>query len=166
MQKYSYRVRFSRKGNLRFLSHLEQIELVRRAIRRAKLPVNFTEGFHPQLKVSFGPAISVGYESNCELVDIETSKLIDTNEVARKLICQLPPGFSLVEIKRIPNFSTAIEVSINLIEYSIANLERFLTKAEIESKIVSLSNKKEFVVDVIKKDKIQQVDVIQLIKEI
>ncbi|MDI6642153.1 MAG: DUF2344 domain-containing protein, partial [Elusimicrobiota bacterium] len=53
MQKFFYRLRFSRKNNLRFLSHLEQIELIRRAIRRAKLPINFTEGFHPQLKVSF-----------------------------------------------------------------------------------------------------------------
>jgi radical SAM-linked protein len=114
-----YRIRFSRKGKLRFLSHLDQINLIRRILRRAGLPVAYSEGFHPQMKISFGPAVSVGYESEAEFVDMELNRELDYKEIVKSVASASPEGFTPVEIKKIPPFLPSLESSLNLAQYSI-----------------------------------------------
>ncbi|MEW6041635.1 MAG: TIGR03936 family radical SAM-associated protein, partial [Elusimicrobiota bacterium] len=122
MPFFKYRLRFSRKGKMRFLSQLEQIELIRRCIRRASLPVAHSYGFHPQMKISFGPAISVGYESDCEYADAVFTGAIDMKSTAVSINNSLPEGFSLIEIKQIPIFFKPVEVETISITYSVENL--------------------------------------------
>ncbi len=126
-RKYLYRIRFGKTGKLRFLSHLEQIETIRRTIRRAELPVNYSSGFHPQMKISFGPATSVGYESFSEFADVEMSKIITPIEIFKSIKKHLPEGFLIFEVKRVPSFLPSIDSIANLAEYTINNLEYFFS---------------------------------------
>ncbi|OGR96542.1 MAG: hypothetical protein A2902_03240 [Elusimicrobia bacterium RIFCSPLOWO2_01_FULL_64_13] len=114
------RFRVGRKGSVRFLSHLEQIELVRRALRRAGFPVAFTSGFHPQMKAAFGPAISVGYESDCEYFDVELTRRMDAESAGEDLSRQLPQGFRLLKASRVPLFFPSLESLINRVDVSVA----------------------------------------------
>ena len=140
------RFRLSRHGDVRFLSHLEQIEMIRRMVRRAELPVAFTSGFHPQMKASFGPAISVGYESECELFDIELTQRLEPGQAFEKLSQEAPEGFSVLKASRVPLFFPSLESLLNRVEYRVrvpqdflhaggadlpAGLEEFLARKEL-----------------------------------
>lgn len=70
------RAEFSKTGELKYLSHLEMIRLIERALRRAKIPLAYTEGFHPSPKISFCPALPVGIEGLREYFDMVVSSCI------------------------------------------------------------------------------------------
>ncbi len=89
---------YSRTGLVRFLSHLELASAIERALARAGLPVNFSEGFHPKPRVSFAGALPVGAEAVREPFVVELSRDIDTDAVARRLNETLPDGIRIEAI--------------------------------------------------------------------
>lgn len=127
------RLKISRLGPVRFLSHLEQIEMIRRALRRSGLPLAFSSGFHPQIKCSFGPAISVGYESDCEYFDIELTKRVEIDVVKECLASQLPSGFLLLKTSRVPLFFPSLESLINRVDYNVRVWPELMKTKESES---------------------------------
>ena len=64
------RIRFSKLGKIRFTSHRDVARIWERALRRAELPIAYSEGFSPRPKLSFGLALSTGYESYGEYLDV------------------------------------------------------------------------------------------------
>ncbi len=95
------RIRYGKLGRLVALSHLEIMHAILRAVRRAGLPVAWSQGFHPKPRVSFGPALPVGVESSCEHLDLELMGIHDPSEVMATLAPQLPSGLPLYEAKAI-----------------------------------------------------------------
>ena len=67
---HRYRMRFSKLGKIRFTSHRDVARIWERALRRATLPVAYTEGYSPHPKLSFGLALSTGHESLGEYLDV------------------------------------------------------------------------------------------------
>jgi len=90
------RLRYAKRGRLVALSHLELMHTLLRAVRRAALPVAYSQGYHPKPKVSFGPALPVGVESVCEHLDLELCGPAAADDVAARLGRELPPGLSLL----------------------------------------------------------------------
>jgi radical SAM-linked protein len=93
------RVRYAKVGKVRFLSHRDLARILERAVRRAGLPVAYSQGFSPRAKLHFGLALSTGYESMAEYVDIDLDDPADgatpvarADEVADLLQPCLPPG--------------------------------------------------------------------------
>jgi radical SAM family uncharacterized protein/radical SAM-linked protein len=66
-----YRFTFSKTGDARWLSHRQLMDTLERVIRAARLPVRFTEGFNPHIRLSMGPALPVGYEARAEVFDVD-----------------------------------------------------------------------------------------------
>jgi radical SAM superfamily enzyme YgiQ (UPF0313 family) len=90
---FRYRVMFEKRGRARFLSHLEMLNVIQRALRRSGLPLSFSEGFHPHPKLSAGPSLAVGMEGFGEFFDVE---LTDQAEPSPGLLNPLlPPGLSV-----------------------------------------------------------------------
>jgi len=96
-QRYKIRLRLSKRGRARMVGHLEYLTMFQRAVRRAKLPVRFSQGFHPTPKVSYLEALPLGVESDAELVDIELYQPPKAKDVVTALNQQLPQGFSILE---------------------------------------------------------------------
>jgi len=65
------RVRYTKTGPARFISHLDVVRLFDRAARRAKISLVYSQGFHPRPKLSFGPPLSLGVGSIAEYLDLE-----------------------------------------------------------------------------------------------
>ena len=65
------RIRFSKIGKIRFTSHRDTARIWERGLRRAGLPVAYSEGFNPRPRISFGLALPTGYESEAEYLDVE-----------------------------------------------------------------------------------------------
>jgi radical SAM-linked protein len=83
---------FSKKGDLKFISHLDLMRLFVRAMRRAQIPVKLTEGFSPHPKFSINRALKLGLESENEQACIVIKELMDPALFVEKLNCRLPAG--------------------------------------------------------------------------
>ncbi len=109
------RVRATKIGKVRFTSHRDAARMWERALRRAGLPVAFTEGFTPRPKISFGLALPTGAESIAEYVDIELQREIaaadvDLDTLPARLSDALPTGFDvLVAAEREPGVDSLQE---------------------------------------------------------
>ena len=64
------RVRFSKVGKIRFIGHRDVARVIERAVRKVGLPVSYSQGFSPRMKLSFGLALPTGYESEAEFVEL------------------------------------------------------------------------------------------------
>ncbi|MBN2467373.1 MAG: TIGR03960 family B12-binding radical SAM protein [Deltaproteobacteria bacterium] len=113
------RLRFSKAKEARFLSHLEMINVFSRAARRARLPVQYSKGYHPHPKIVFGPPLPVGFESVAEYADIEFTEDISPDFVRDSLNHHLPHGISVFTGVKIPLKSKAISDSLDGVRYSI-----------------------------------------------
>ena len=97
--KYKYLVSYSRLGLIRFLGHLDFLQVIFRALRRAGIKTNFSKGFNPSPKISFGPALPVGTESECEFFLMELPAPLDHPDDQIKKLCDaLPEGIIITDI--------------------------------------------------------------------
>lgn len=91
------RVRFSKFGKVRFTSHRDVARIWERSLRRGDVAVAYTEGFSPRPKLSFGLALSTGYESYGEYLDmvLSTDSTLDGDEVSARVAPGLPDGIEV-----------------------------------------------------------------------
>ncbi len=95
-----YMVSYSRLGDICYLGHLEILQVVFRILRRANIQTNFSKGFNPSPKVSFGPALPVGTRSMAEYFVMDLpAPLADLEEIKTRLNSQMPPGLNVLDIK-------------------------------------------------------------------
>jgi radical SAM-linked protein len=118
------RIEYKKYGPLVFISHLDLIRTWERIIRRARLPVVFTEGFHPKPKFSFAPPLPVGFEGERELLDIKIKEVpSDIKEMINQVV---PYGILVDNIEVISNS--------NLGEIIIGGIYNFQWLGEIDKK--------------------------------
>ncbi len=84
------RLYFTKRGDSRFLSHLDLMRTIERAVRRAGLPVRFTEGENPHVRLSFPAALPLGLESLCEALEVQVLATVTVREACARLSAELP----------------------------------------------------------------------------
>jgi len=134
------RMRIRKKEEAKYISHLDLMRALERAMRRAKLPLKFTEGFNPRPKLTFTPAIPVGITSDAEYMDVEFTKQLSMDEIFSRLNSVLPPGISLVKVDtaegKIP--LSAVNRALYTVVVDIGNATREVLEKAIE-KLLSRS---------------------------
>ncbi len=96
---FRYTVTYSRIGEICYLGHLEILQIVFRVLRRAGIRTNFSKGFNPSPKISFGPAMPVGTQSLAEYFVMDLPAPLDNlQETKSKLNKQMPPGLEVQDI--------------------------------------------------------------------
>lgn len=91
------KVRFAKKGRMRFISHLDLIRLFTRALRRAEFPITISKGFNPRPKISIEPALKLGKESESLELTVQLDEWVRPSLFKEKLQTQLPEGIELKE---------------------------------------------------------------------
>ncbi|MHB8170629.1 MAG: TIGR03936 family radical SAM-associated protein [Thermincolia bacterium] len=114
------RLEFTKGEAVGFISHLDTMKTFERAIRRAALPIAFSEGFNPHPKMSFGSALAVGVTSDTEYVDLELSRPVAAGEVKEVLSANLPPGFKINNAVEVPQEAPALMAILNRADYLVA----------------------------------------------
>ncbi|MDR0984931.1 MAG: TIGR03960 family B12-binding radical SAM protein [Endomicrobium sp.] len=157
-----FRVRLclSKTGIIRFLSHLEQIEVFKNAVRRSKLPVAYTNGLNSKIKLSYGPPLSVGQESYSEYLDIYLIKKIEVINIIENLTKELPVGFNVINAKKIPLLFPSINDLVNIMEYKIKGLNNNITQAMIKE----LLDNNSLIIEKVKNKKTKKINIIPLIR--
>ena len=79
------RIKFSKEGYLKFIGHLDTMRYFQKALRRAGLPVAYSEGFSPHIIMSFASPLGVGVTSSGEYFDVQFTEEVSTDEIERRL---------------------------------------------------------------------------------
>ncbi|QJW48303.1 DUF2344 domain-containing protein [bacterium BFN5] len=113
------RTEITKGEEIRYISHLDYARVIERAIRRANLPVAYSEGFNPHMKISFASALAVGVTSDAEYLDIELNQAVAAAEVQERLAAQLPAGLKLKKAKYVDQKTPALMAVVNLAQYKV-----------------------------------------------
>lgn len=92
------RIRFRKEGSLQYISHLDLLRTFTKVLVRSGLPVWYSEGFNPKPRISFATPMSIGLESDYELLDVKIIKRVDPNAVKEALNRHLTPECAVEEV--------------------------------------------------------------------
>ncbi len=110
------RLRFTKLGKVRFTGHRDVARILERSLRRAGLPLAMTEGFSPRPKVHFGLALSTGYESLGEYLDIDLrpddAGDVQVAALPAQLSALLPPGLDVETAAVIERSETSLQQAV------------------------------------------------------
>ncbi len=99
------RVRYAKRGRLRFTSHRDFSRAFERAVVRARVPMAYSSGFHPHPRISYAGAAPTGAASEAEYLEIGLAQVVDASDVRTALDAALPPGLDVVSVVESPGGS-------------------------------------------------------------
>jgi radical SAM superfamily enzyme YgiQ (UPF0313 family) len=113
------RFTFSKTGDARFLSHRQIMDALERVLRAADLPIRYTEGFNPHIRLSMGPALSLGHEALAEVFDVDCTAAVKPHhlEAANRL---LPDGIQLLDATTLLPGAPSLGKTIRAARYRLA----------------------------------------------
>ncbi|ANR71140.1 B12-binding domain-containing radical SAM protein [Selenomonas sp. oral taxon 126] len=117
---FVYRGLITKGEELRYVSHLDYANLFVRACKRAGLPMAYSEGFNPHMKVAFASALSLGAASDAEYVDFEMTEALAPSEVMAHLGAHLPRGAQVVRLRLLEGKHRALMADVDEARYRIA----------------------------------------------
>ena len=139
------RVKFEKRGPVRFASHKDVVRIIQRVVATAGIPVSYTQGYHPHMRMSFGPPLKTGWEGFDEYLDIHCEMPVD--KMVERCNEFMPPGLEFIACSEVvegtPKLANdisaaAYRVRVRLDELGSAGKwdadELARTKAEIESR--------------------------------
>jgi radical SAM-linked protein len=92
------RLRYAKRGRLRFTSHRDFSRAFERALARAGVPMAYSSGFHPHPRISYAGASPTGAASEAEYLEIGLARETDPEEVRRMIDESLPPGLDVLDV--------------------------------------------------------------------
>ncbi|MGE5235482.1 MAG: TIGR03960 family B12-binding radical SAM protein [Acidobacteriota bacterium] len=113
-----HRFTFAKLGDARWLSHRNVMDLLERALRAAAVPVRYTEGYNPHIRVSMGPALALGHESRAEFFDVDCHAPVDDAMLGRANAV-LPDGLRLLEYRELPAGAASLGKAVAACRYRI-----------------------------------------------
>ena len=130
------RLRFTKRGKIRFTSHRDTARVWERTVRRAQLPIAYSQGFSPHAKLSFGLALSTGFESDAEYLDIELDPAradqVDIGALPSMLSVLLPDGMTATAVAVLPPGSPSLQQIVTSCEYLIdLAIDEFVAPATV-----------------------------------
>ena len=136
------RLRFNRGEEVKFLSHLDLIRLWERALRRAEVPLAYSEGFTPHPRLCLAAPLPIGVTSEAELMDVWLTRWLAPDSFSTLVKRQLPAGINISDVWIIGLNVPSLQSQVRLAEYRV-EMESERTRQEIEQTISSLLSAKE-----------------------
>jgi radical SAM-linked protein len=114
-----YRLLFTKLGRSRYLSHLDLVRLLPRIFRRAALPMSYSLGFHPKPRLTFSPALALGWGSRGELLDIHIEGEADPEGILARLNRSAPEGLEFLAARRLEDADAPLPRVVQVAEYAV-----------------------------------------------
>lgn len=113
------RITFTKQGALRYTGHLDLHRLWERAMRRAELPIAYSQGFHPQPKISLAAALPLGFSSRAEVLDVRLIGEIPVDEISLRLKDNLPPDIQVTHVESVDQRAPALQTQVLSATYEV-----------------------------------------------
>lgn len=140
-KRFRYRISFSKTSTIRFISHLDLHHAWERTLRRARIPLVYTQGFNPRVRLNLSPALPLGCTSDCELADIWLSKEYSPASILEDLRRVAPIGIEIHAVKRVDNRQPSLQKQVVAVEYEV-NLDSSSPIENLRSSVQSLMKAK------------------------
>ncbi|MFC1984580.1 TIGR03936 family radical SAM-associated protein [Chloroflexota bacterium] len=131
------RVRFCRKQEVKFISHLDILRLWQRALHRAEISLAYSEGFSPHPQISLAAPLPIGVTSQAELMDILCTKWVSPHFLTAAVSQQLPPGIEILQVYQVALNIPPLQSQVRYAEYMI-EAETKKDQKDIESTLTEL----------------------------
>jgi len=119
---------------VRFVGHLDMVKTWERILRRADLPLAYSQGFHPQPKLTFASALPVGCTSEAEVMDVVLCEPLEPSDMMTRLTAVLPVGLGVASVVEVPLNAPALPTLLRWAEYSVT-VETDEAPQQIEAKV-------------------------------
>jgi radical SAM-linked protein len=119
------RIYFSKSGALRYTGHLDLHSLWERTVRRAGLPLSYTQGFHPGPKIQLASALPLGFIGRAEIVDIWINDTPESLDRPYKELLQSssPPGLIISSVEVVDSYAPALQTRVVSADYEVTLLD-------------------------------------------
>ena len=135
------------KGRAAYLSHLDMQRTLQRALRRADMPLLYSQGFNPHPLMAFAGALSTGFESEREWFDVRLEGDIDPAQFEARLNAVLPEGMAVSHARIAPEDLSTLTGHLTAARYTLwVRSEREVTAAEVSSALDKLLQSEELMV--------------------
>jgi radical SAM-linked protein len=136
------RLKFGRGEELKFLSHLDLMRLWERALRRAGLPLAYSEGFTPHPQIALAAPLLVGVTSDVELMDVSLSRWVSPQSFVTQIEKQLPCGIVLLEVRPVGVEIPSLQSQVRFVEYRV-EVETEAGREKVDSALKSFLLRKD-----------------------
>lgn len=137
------RVTFSRGEEVKYLSHLDIMRMWERALRRADIPLAYSQGFSPHPKISIAAPLAIGVTSDGELMDIMLRKTISPYFFIKTMSAQVPRGIGIIRADQVSVNLPSLQSQVRKAEYRV-ELATDKEKIELEEMLSSFLAKRQF----------------------
>lgn len=128
------RITFTKQGPLRYIGHLDLHRLWERAMRRADLPITYSQGFHPQPKISLAAALPLGFSSRGEVLDVRLNEELPLDEIISRLRESLPPDIAIVNVTGVDEREPALQTQVLSAAYDV-HLTEAIDGSELKRRV-------------------------------
>ena len=134
-------LKFTRGPEVRYISHLDLMRLWERALRRAGMPIAYSEGFNPRPRMALGSPLAVGVTSDGELLDLFLEQRISPYHLTTSISKELPDGISILEVAEMGLKVPSLQSRANQADY-IVTITSDKTPEQIQSAVDSFLDAK------------------------
>lgn len=134
------RITFSKTEAMRYTGHLDLHRAWERTFRRARLPLAYSQGFHPQPRLNLASALPLGITSECELLDAWLDIPQSVNNVLAALENAAPPGIKIQHIEEVTGRLPALQTQVASTEYTITLLDAIHNLSDRLQKLIVSRN--------------------------
>lgn len=162
-----YVIKFSKMGYVKYTSHLDLLRIFKRAFKKTRLGLKYSQGFNPHPKMGFAQPLSLGYSGKCELIEFELNAPMDEKLILQRMQSEMPDGISLLECihlgEEVKSLAAAAESAIYKIwiptAYDEKTLKKLLEAYLAQDEIFAMKRQK-------KTKKLQQVGIRAMIRSL
>lgn len=113
------RLTYARGVELQYVAHLDMMRFWERALRRAQLPISYSEGFSPHAQLSLSAPLSVGMTGRAELMDVFLAEPLAPDDFRQRLQAQLPAGVRITAVEEVAISEPSVQSQLRATEYEL-----------------------------------------------
>jgi radical SAM-linked protein len=119
MKAHRIRITFARGPDLKYITHLDMMRFWERALRRANVPLAYSEGFSPHPQISLAAPLAVGTTSDAELMDVYLSAPMAPGDLIKAVMAKVPAGVSIVAAREVGMALPALQADVRFADYTV-----------------------------------------------
>jgi radical SAM-linked protein len=120
ISRHRYRIHFAKEDAIRFTSHLDLYRTWERTLRRARMPLVYSQGFNPRPKMNQSPALPIGCTSECEAVDIWLEEERPPEQILHDLRQVTPQGLQTRSIQEVDLRAPSLQSQVIAVAYDVS----------------------------------------------
>ncbi len=159
-----YRLKFIKTDKMRYIGHLDLLKYFQRAVKRAEIPISFSQGFNPHQQMSFSMPLPLGMSGLSESVDIRLEHAVDCEELKERLNRQMSSGMEITDVRKLGENEDSGAALLAAADYTVT-LDRKIE--DLEEKLTETALDAEWLTEKTgKKNKTRTVDIKPLVYEL